>query len=88
MTNQERTSAARKFRIGERDYTVERFQNQLNGPHLRVTTSDISGAVMTRGIEPGSLPFWVGGYAIDEPSLRVAIASQVAELCDPKPRSA
>lgn len=86
MTDPKDTKAARTFHVGSCEYTVERFQNRLNGPHLRVTTPELSGAVMTRGIEPGSLPFWVGGYAIDKPSLRDAIAGKVAALCDPKPR--
>lgn len=74
---------AKDFTLDGREYTVERYQNYLHGPHLRVTTAGISGAVMARDIEPDSDPFFVGGYAIDRPALRCAIAAKVAELCDP-----
>lgn len=76
-----------KFNVGGQEYALEEYRNPMNGPHLRVTTPGINGAVMTRGMEHDSRPFWVGGYAIDKPSLRDAIASKVAELRDGRANS-
>jgi hypothetical protein len=38
--------------------------------------------VMTRGLEYGERPFWIGGYAIGQPELREHIAAGVAALHD------
>jgi hypothetical protein len=58
----------------------------MGGPHLKVTKlSEQPFTVMTRGLDYGARPFWIGGYGIGQPELRDRIASAVAALHDGPP---
>lgn len=64
-------------------YELAEYRNDMGGPHLKVTKVDGKPfTVMTRGLDYGARPFWIGGYAIGQRELRDRIASAVAALHD------
>lgn len=73
----------RDFEVEGVKYRLAEYHNDMGGPHLKVNRLDDQPyTVMTRGLEYGARPFWVGGYGIMQPELRQAIASAVAALAD------
>lgn len=73
----------RDFEVDGVKYELAEYRNDMGGPHLKVTKlGEQQFTVMTRGLEYGARPFWIGGFAITQPELRDAIASAVAALAD------
>lgn len=71
------------FEVEDQKYELAEYRNDMGGPHLKVTKlSERPFTVMTRGLDYGARPFWIGGYAIGQPELRDRIASVVAALHD------
>ncbi|GAA2170264.1 hypothetical protein [Glycomyces lechevalierae] len=71
------------FEVEGQQYELAEYRNDMGGPHLKVTElSEHPFTVMTRGLEYGERPFWIGGYAIGQPELREHIAAAVAALHD------
>jgi hypothetical protein len=73
----------RDFEVDGVKYQLAEYRNDMGGPHLKVSKlGEQPYRVMTRGLEYGARPFWIGGYAINQPELRGAIATAVAALAD------
>lgn len=71
------------FEVAGVQYRVAEYRKDMGGPHLKVTRLGKNPiTVMTRGLDYGARPFWIGGYAITQPELRDAIASAVTALAD------
>jgi len=73
----------RGFEVEGQKYELAEYRNDMGGPHLKVTKlTEKPYTVMTRGLDYGARPFWIGGYAIGQPELRDLITSAVAALHD------
>lgn len=71
------------FTVEGVQYRLTVYRHDLDDPHVEVSLlDDPLFTVMVRGLDYGSRPFWVGGYAISQPELRDAIATAVAALTD------
>lgn len=65
-----------QFEDAGRAFAVECYRNGMTGPHLAVRDVAADYTVMTRAIREDAEPFWVSGYAQENPSRRKALAAE------------